>query len=354
MIQVGSDGRLDSECQGELLARERRGELSQQDCLALRAHLADCGSCRMARQVFADLDDASGVDVHDGVRIERMSSAARRWAHQRSRTVEPRWPGRRRLRTLGLAAVAVLIGGTASATVWFWEHPGAIHLDGIGALVGMGPRTAPVIRYGRTPGSNAGGDVASAPAGAVTVVAPPAVFPGGAAEIASAGPNSGSLAAGTAGARLLLQPQRPTPGRGAGHRAVRVAQNALATSPTAADILRQASSARRSGDAGRALRLYRTLRHDYPDSSESLLSSVALGGLLLEQRSPRSALAEFDSYLGSSRGGELIPEALYGRGRALAALGDREEERRTWRRLVADFPSSAYGPWARRRLADLE
>jgi TolA-binding protein len=119
-------------------------------------------------------------------------------------------------------------------------------------------------------------------------------------------------------------------------------------------MLRQASNARRSGDAARATRLYRSLQHDFPDSSEAVLSSVALGGLLLEQRSPRSALIEFDAYLGSSRGGELVPEALYGRARALAALGDRQEERRTWQRLLTDFPGSAYGPWARRRLADLE
>jgi TolA-binding protein len=141
------------------------------------------------------------------------------------------------------------------------------------------------------------------------------------------------------------------PARALTHRTERVAQ--IDTSISAAEMLRQASNARRSGDAPRAMRLYRGLQHDHPDSSEAVLSSVGLGGLLLDQRSPRSALIEFDAYLGSSRGGELVPEALYGRGRALAALGDRQEERRTWQRLLTDFPGSAYGPWARRRLADL-
>ena len=50
----------------------------------------------------------------------------------------------------------------------------------------------------------------------------------------------------------------------------------------------------------------------------------------------------------------MIPEALYGRGRALAALGDRQEEARTWRRLLGDFPDSAYTLHAQRRLIELE
>jgi TolA-binding protein len=50
----------------------------------------------------------------------------------------------------------------------------------------------------------------------------------------------------------------------------------------------------------------------------------------------------------------LIPEALYGRGRALTGLGDRAEETRTWQRLLRDFPDSAYAEPARRRLAELE
>ncbi len=375
MIPVGTDDRRDSECRGELVSRERRGEMSHQDCLALRAHLAECASCRVARQVYVDLDDVSGVDVHDGVRIERMSSAARRWAHERSRsTSRRRWPARRRLRTLGLAALAVLIGGTASATAWFWEHPGSMDLGGLGALVGLGRRApGPAARTARAPDGRRASTVAAVypeggppdqrtaqqagqppgrqeqPAGPATPRPIEAPVPG-AAGAGSAGSTS------TEPARIgdespVASRRGHGPARALTHRTERVAQ--IDTSISAAEMLRQASNARRSGDAPRAMRLYRGLQHDHPDSSEAVLSSVGLGGLLLDQRSPRSALIEFDAYLGSSRGGELVPEALYGRGRALAALGDRQEERRTWQRLLTDFPGSAYGPWARRRLADL-
>jgi len=44
---------------------------------------------------------------------------------------------------------------------------------------------------------------------------------------------------------------------------------------------------------------------------------------------------------------------LYGRGRALEALGEDDEERRAWERLVTDHGGSAYAPHARRRLATL-
>jgi len=89
------------------------------------------------------------------------------------------------------------------------------------------------------------------------------------------------------------------------------------------------------------------------------VSSVAVGGLLLERQAPRAALAQFDAYLGSPRATSLIPEALYGRARALERLGrdkhgDERAERQTWDRLLADFPDSAYAPLARRRLSELK
>jgi TolA-binding protein len=49
-----------------------------------------------------------------------------------------------------------------------------------------------------------------------------------------------------------------------------------------------------------------------------------------------------------------LPEALYGRGRSLAALGNRSEEQRTWTRLLDQFPESPYAGHARRRLSELE
>jgi TolA-binding protein len=326
----------ESECRGDLVARERRGELSGNDCLALQAHLAECASCRVSRQIYVDFDDVSGIDVYDGARIERMSSAARRWAHHRGRGARPGQASldrRRRLRGLGLMVAALLVCGTAGATVWLWRHPRPYALRAPQA-------SAPAPSRPPAPAATPAGSAAATPA--ASAVASSSAATSGRLEA----PRRAALA-GVSGHRVAHAPARQL---------AQLGQDVPASSAArrAAELLRQASDARRAGDVERALALYRSLQRDFPSSQEALVSSVAIGGLLLAGGTPRAALGEFEAYLGSSRGGELIPEALYGRGRALAALRDRSEERRTWQRLLADFPDSAYGPWARRRLADLE
>ena len=339
------------ECRGELIARERRGELSGNECLALRAHLAECQSCRMARQVFVDLDDVSGVDLHDGLRIEKMSLAARRWGQQASR---PRvrswtrpWASHRPLRALAFAAVVLLIGGTASATMWWFRHPQPTapiieKIDAAGSLE-SGPRAGKRARRkaeGTPP-----------PAQTANPVAEPAVIamvdPAPAAPLEVPAP--------------AAAPEPATAPRVRHHRDRRLALRSPVqgdgddgATGTPAALLHQASGARRAGDSDRALAVYRRLQQAFPRSAEATLSSVSLGGLLLDRQLPRAALAQFDAYLMASRGGVLIPEALYGRGRALAALGDRREEGRTWDRLLKDFPDSTYAPFAKRRLQELE
>jgi TolA-binding protein len=317
-------GKMD-ECRGDLIARERRGELSGNDCLALRAHLAECDSCRMARQVFVDLDDVSGVDLRDGLRIEKMSLAARRWGERASRPrVRSRaWAARRPLRTLAFAAVVLLIGGTASATMWWFRHPQPV-----------APRLEKIEKTG---------NVERAPRAKV----------GRAAKLEAVEPTRAPVAGPpTAAEPPPIVRDRPQPSRRLALRSSARAGGESIISPSA--LLRQASQARRAGDAERAVTLYRKLQQDFPRSSEATLSAVSLGGLLLDRRLPRAALTQFDRYLVASSGGVLIPEALYGRGRALAALGDRQEERRTWDRLLTDFPESAYGPFAKRRLQELK
>jgi hypothetical protein len=70
--------------------------------------------------------------------------------------------------------------------------------------------------------------------------------------------------------------------------------------------------------------------------------------------SARAALAQFDRYLDTAGNGTLVPEALCGRARALAELGDRGQERLSWQRLATEFPGSAYAPMARRRVSELQ
>jgi TolA-binding protein len=123
---------------------------------------------------------------------------------------------------------------------------------------------------------------------------------------------------------------------------------------TAASLLRLASEARGRGEAETASSLYRRLQREYADTREAALSSVPWGELLLRQGQAARALEQFDRYLKNEPHGNLLPEALYGRGRALTVLGRAADEKQTWRRLVSETPGSAYEPHARRRLDELK
>ena len=108
----------------------------------------------------------------------------------------------------------------------------------------------------------------------------------------------------------------------------------------------------RAGDRPEARRLYEALVRRFPASGKAAVARVSLGTLLLEESDPasaRAALAAFDGYLAITRGGPLREEALVGRARAFARLGDTEGERAAWRALLQEFPGSVHAPLARRR-----
>ncbi|WP_437877563.1 tetratricopeptide repeat protein [Sorangium sp. So ce513] len=134
------------------------------------------------------------------------------------------------------------------------------------------------------------------------------------------------------------------------------ARRAAASSPaasTAEQLFREANDARRAGSTQRAIELYRALQRRFAGSPEATLSLVSLGSLLLDGGSSGAALAQFDRYLGVAGARPLAVEALYGRGRALRALGRPGDEAQTWRRMLREHPSSPYAEHARRRLAEL-
>jgi len=117
-------------------------------------------------------------------------------------------------------------------------------------------------------------------------------------------------------------------------------------------MYRAANDARREGKATQAISTYQRLQQQYPGSLEARASRVSLGGLLLRNGSPSVALAQFDAYLATD-GGQLSAEALFGRAQALRALGRSADEVQNLRRLVANYPDSAYATHAKRRLQEL-
>jgi tetratricopeptide (TPR) repeat protein len=120
---------------------------------------------------------------------------------------------------------------------------------------------------------------------------------------------------------------------------------------TAAELLLAANRARRGGEREQARDLYRELGRRFSGTREHLISRVALGDLELESfKRPKQALVEYGAYLKAKPKGNLAEEALYGKARALDALGRKMDGAQAWTKLLDRFPDSLHAPAAKRRL----
>jgi TolA-binding protein len=294
------------ECRNELSVLARRGRLSPGEQTKLTAHLDACDDCRLAFRAGAAFDSAATLEPDDGMRIARLGIAARRWAELPSASPLPARGREKNARVLLIAAC------------WF-------------LVAAIGTAAAHVLT--RTPEAPRRAD--------------PPPEPG----VLTARPLRGTPAAGRREESVPEVPVAPSAqvapdAEGKSQLAPRRAPSA----ESAKVLFQRASRARRAGDNVLARGLYQRLQREFPASSEASLSTLRLGSLLLEQGNAAGALAQFDRYLAASAGGGLTPEALNGRGRALAALGRSSEEQRTWARLLKEFPACPYVAHARRRL----
>jgi len=122
---------------------------------------------------------------------------------------------------------------------------------------------------------------------------------------------------------------------------------------TASSLFASANSERRHNHVAAAISLYEELQQRYPGSDEARVSHVSLGRLLLERSMWSEGLSQLDDYLAAAPDGMLAPEALFGKARALAALGRLDEERGQWVGLLSKFPDSVYAAQARRRIDEI-
>jgi tetratricopeptide (TPR) repeat protein len=113
------------------------------------------------------------------------------------------------------------------------------------------------------------------------------------------------------------------------------------------ELFARADQERRRGHSDKAIALYRELQTEFDTSAEAHLSRVSLRRLLLEAERWDGALEQFDRHLTQNREGVLAAEALYGRARALQALGREARVRRSWDGLSCRFPDSTLRTWPR-------
>lgn len=289
------------DCRNELVQRERRGELSAAEAVALEAHLGACDTCRIGRMLGSDFERDATLEAGDGAKIATLSEMARQWSSPPVVVAtRSRFSGPRARSLLLAAAFTLLLAAGASAAFGVFEVEPAIEAPV--PVPAMAPSASSTPR--RVPAKPAPPPVVAEPTPVASVAAPS------------------------------------------------VARTVVArTEDSAARRFAAANEARRAGDSNRAATLYREVVRDFSGSPEAAMSELRLGNLLLEKGKAGAALDQFQRHL--KRSGALVPEALYGRGRALAALDEQNAERQTWQRVLREFPGSPYAAHARRRLDTL-
>jgi TolA-binding protein len=340
-------------CPEDLLVLARRRALSAQEQRLLDEHAADCKLCHQALAIGARLDPLPAIDddrTDDEVLAARLvartlaprpAGSSPAPAFGLSAKPAARAPERepRRARLLGrraprwaFAAVVVLMAGSASAALWqlsSWRLPWSF---------GTRPAATAPTSQERPRARRRAETRPPAPSAALPPSDEMRV------ALAKAIPSAPAAAA----TRL-----RPAPA-GSAPMTARAAAPAAVPSPPIADasapaLFRAANQARRAGELGEALHLYRALQAGFPGSAEATLSFLSLGDLCLSRGALADALEQFDAYL-SSGDAALAEEALVGRARTLARLGRTADERETWQRLLASHPRSDYRWRAQQRL----
>lgn len=121
--------------------------------------------------------------------------------------------------------------------------------------------------------------------------------------------------------------------------------------PSSAEMLERARQLRRRGDFAEALEWYKKLLRRYPKSAEASVALLSQAELQLSQLGqPRAALQSFERY--SKTGGPLLQEALYGRIRALRAVGRNREARVAALDFIRRYPASPQAQSLKETLGD--
>lgn len=393
----------------DLLDREARGALSDDQRVLLNAHLAHCESCRMERLMRADFAAEAvrmnGADMQSFVLGALQRAASGEVAASSSLAGAPALPRRRRFTAmLALTGVlAVAAGAAASQSEWvqrvYRVAFGEATLEPSRATLGKPAKRA---EQGEPVGTQlAMGNGVSARSVSAAAVAQP-VAPGWTSGAAQARdderipglhaseprglekPKRAGLA--SKSERTLENTYRPAPRTAritnvrmakqplAALRAANQREQARAAQPPAAQpeppvsapppppdparlaqqaaaaaLFEQANRARRSGKIGAAAVLYGDLQREYASTPEARLSHALSARMWLDAGEASLALAGFERYLATDERA-LREEAMTGRALSLAKLGRNAAADLAFAELLRAFPYSSYAPLAKKRL----
>lgn len=134
----------------------------------------------------------------------------------------------------------------------------------------------------------------------------------------------------------------------------RAAESEPVGEPTAAELLSRAQTLRSERSWPDAADAYQELVQHYPESTEAHVSLISLGAVQFDHLDqPAEALASFDAYLAAEPEGSLLPEACFGRARALVALDRQSEAEEALEQFLTDHPGAVQAPQAREMLDGL-
>lgn len=285
---------------------ELAGELSPADRARLDAHVRSCEACQLERMLHADASDGDEKwdDVFANVAAELALDAEPRSGVER---------GTWRVAAAALVAVGVATGGVAAASQSAWVRRA---FETVFEAAPVADAGVPARRDERQQSPRS-----------------PEPVPPEPLEEPSEPESAEGLEASESVPPAPRNPvRRPRPPR------------------TEQALFQDAGEARRAGRTTAAMALYRELIERFPSGNRAATARVRLGQMYLGRGSARSALSQYEAYLASRPSGSLAEEAMWGRARALRALGRRDAERGAWRDLVRAFPNSLHAAEARSRL----
>lgn len=320
-----------------LIAISRQRALTPSEQQRLDRALESSASLRVAHQVSRDFAGVGAVQSGDEQLIDRAVGLA--LAEHRAQRRVLRRTGLPRRRWIWLSAAAVLVGGGAAFGFWVPRHwegtKQASSSPAQSAPIGVSrdastkiPRVAPPLFPDQKPTARP-----PAPSAVVPVEGPNPRVP-------LKGPRRNDL-----GGVRQRDAETSTSDQALSASTVK----AFPPRPDAASLFSNANAARRGGDSGEAVRLFRELQREYPQSSEAAVSHLSLGRLLLGVGDWRGALEQFSAIRGA-----LSEEAILGQAQAHARLGHTEEERAAWQLLLRRYPNSVYAQTARSALKRAE
>jgi TolA-binding protein len=120
-----------------------------------------------------------------------------------------------------------------------------------------------------------------------------------------------------------------------------------ATTTSAEDLYRVGAEKLEAKELDAAVLIFSDLIGTYAEHPLRESAQVLVADILYAQKDYRGALTELEALIRAVPRGEKVPEALLKIGLCQRSLGDGALARRTWQRLVRDYPSSVAARQAR-------